>query len=393
MKYGANQFVFELLSISFLQDFNDYGIDFTFKIHDLVHSCAKAIARIEYKLGTGSIEPWHGIFVRHLSFPENQGLDKFPIRRFGKVRSILFPTAGVGANSEDFLDACASGCKCLRFLDLSDSTYKTLPRSIGKLKHLKYLSLENNRNIKRLPDCISNLLMLEMLILSGCTELETLPKALSKLISLQHLEITTKQFVLPENEIAHLSSLQTLKIEFCNNIESLFGEIKLPSLKLLCVTNCRNLKSLPLDIEHCPALETLLVDNCDILELSEGYNDQNSNMRLKVLTVVSLPQLVTLPLWLQGSVDTLQYLSISSCNNLVALPQWLLAMNCLKTICIRGCPNITSLPDDIHRLNTLERLEIEGYPELLRKSQQEVGESSHTHNNIDEPDEVEEELE
>lgn len=77
----------------------------------------------------------------------------------------------------------------------------------------------------------------------------------------------------------------------------------------------------------------------------------------------------------------------------MALPQWLLAMNCLKTICIRGCPNITSLPDDIHRLNTLERLEIEGYPELLRKSQQEVGESSHTHNNIDEPDEVEEELE
>jgi hypothetical protein len=52
-----------------------------------------------------------------------------------------------------------------------------------------------------------------------------------------------------------------------------------------------------------------------------------------------------------------------------------------------------SLPNDIHRLNTLERLEIDGYPELLKKSQQEVGESSHTHNTTDEPDEVEEELE
>jgi len=34
-----------------------------------------------------------------------------------------------------------------------------------------------------------------------------------------------------------------------------------------------------------------------------------------------------------------------------------------------------SLPNDIHHLNTLERLEIDGYPELLRESQQEVGES------------------
>jgi hypothetical protein len=174
---------------------------------------------------------------------------------------------------------------------------------------------------------------------------------------------------------------------------SLFGEIKLLALKVLCVTNCRNLKSLPLDIEHIPALETLLVDNCDVLELTEGHEGQNSNMRLKVLTIVSLPQLVTLPNWLQGSVNTLQYLSISSCNNLVVLPQWLSAMNCLKSICITGCPNIMSLPDDIHRLNTLERLEIDGYPELLKKSQQEVGESSHTHNTTDEPDEVEEELE
>jgi len=312
-----------------------------------------------------------------------------------KLRSILFPTAGIGANSDPFLKACMLMCKQLRFLDLSDSTHKTLPLSIGKLKHLKYLSLENNRNIKRLPDCVCNLLMLEMLILSGCTELETLPKGLRKLISLQHLEITTKQHVLPEDEIANLSSLQTLRIEFSNNLESLFGGIKLLALKVLCVSNCKNLKSLPLDIEHIPALETLLVDNCDILELelSEGHKGQNTKMRLKILTIIYLPQLVTLPHWLQGSVNTLQYLSISSCNNRVALPQWLSTMNCLKTICITGCPNIMFLPNDIHRLNTLERLEIDGYPELLRESQQEVGESSCTHNTIDEPDEVEEVVE
>jgi hypothetical protein len=37
LKYSANHYLFELLSISFLQDFVDYGIGFAFKIHDLVH--------------------------------------------------------------------------------------------------------------------------------------------------------------------------------------------------------------------------------------------------------------------------------------------------------------------------------------------------------------------
>jgi len=133
------------------------------------------------------------------------------------------------------LNACISRCKHLRFLDLSDSTYETLPQSIGKLKHLRYLSLANNRNIKILSDSICNLLLLEMLILSGCTELEALPKGLSKLVNLQHLEIKTKQYVLPEDAIANLSSPQTLRIEFCNNLESVVWRDKTPcSQSIVC---------------------------------------------------------------------------------------------------------------------------------------------------------------
>ncbi|CAJ2671450.1 unnamed protein product [Trifolium pratense] len=319
LKYIANHYLFELLSISFLQDFVDYGIGFAFKIHDLVHDLARSVVRDclpVYYANQVSLDR-----TQHLSFPENLLLDEFPIEKFKYVKSILFPTAEVGPNSRALLNAFTSIYKHMRFFDLSDSTYVTLPRSIGNLKHLRYLSLENNRNIKNLPDSICNLLMLELLILSGCTELEALPKGLKNLISLQHLEITTKQCVLPEDDIANLSSLQTLRIEFCNN---------LPALKVLCIVNCINLKSLPPDIKHVPALETLLVDHCDILEFSEGHEGQNSNMRLKVLTIVSIPQLITLPHWLRGSVNSLQYLSISSCNNLVAVPQWLSSMNILS---------------------------------------------------------------
>ena len=217
--------------------------------------------------------------------------------------------------------------------------------------------------------------MLEVLILSGYT-----PKGLRKLISFQHLEITTKLPVLPEDQIANLSSLQTLRIEFCNHVESLFGGIKLPTLKVLCIANCKSLKFLPLDIEHFPVLETLLVDNCDALEFSKEHK-QSSNLRLKIVNFISLLKLVTMPHWLQGSVDTLHYLLISSCNNLVGLPQWPSAMNSLKTLCVTSCPNMLSLPNDIHHLITLERLEIDGYPEFFQ------------HLTTDEPEEVEKEVE
>ncbi|KAK7396246.1 hypothetical protein VNO78_17114 [Psophocarpus tetragonolobus] len=312
LKHSANQYFCELLSRSFLRDFVDYGIGFDFKIHDLVHDIARYLGRdsiiVRYPF---VFRPEHR-YVQHLSFLENLGIENFPIHKFEGVRTVLFPTRGVGANSDVFLLKCVSRCKRLRFLDLSDPMYKVLSPYIGKLKHLRYLSLENNTNLKRLPNSLCNLLKLEVLILSGCTELVALPKGLRNLISLQHLEITTKLRVLPEDEIANLSSLQTLRIESCNNVESLFGGIKLPTLKMF-------------------------FDKCDVLELS---NNDLSNLRLKIVNLISLPRL-----------------------------------------CVTSCPNMLSLPGYIHRFTTLKGLEIDGYPELLQ------------HLTIDESEEVEEELE
>lgn len=84
LKYSAIQLLLELLSISFLQDFIDYGIGFTFKIHDSVHTCAEIVAWEECKRAPYSSEDRFPVFVRHLSFPENKELDKFPIKRSKK---------------------------------------------------------------------------------------------------------------------------------------------------------------------------------------------------------------------------------------------------------------------------------------------------------------------
>lgn len=282
----------------------------------------------------------------------------------------------MGATGEAFF-TLVSVYKYLKILDLGDSTFETLPTSIGKVKHLRYLNLSGNMKIKRLPGSICKLQNLQMLFLGGCTNLETLPKRLGNLISLRDFDMTTKQSVLPENAISNLSSLEHLSIEFCNNVESLFSGIKLPFLKALYVSSGNRLKSMRLESKHFPALEILAVRNCEKLELSNDQEDQNFNLRLKTIFFYSLPQLVTLSHWLQGS----KHFNILGTNrvlqscNLEVLPDWLPALTSLKLLFIKDCPKLRSLPDGIHCLTALEHLKIEDCPELCNKYKPQVGEN------------------
>ncbi|KAK7244518.1 hypothetical protein RIF29_39341 [Crotalaria pallida] len=369
----TNQYLCELLSRSFLQDFVPLGTSYSFRIHDLVHDLALYISKDECLTMNSKIQNIHGN-VQHLSFAENDFLAKSFTPNFVGVRTILFPIRGVGASSEAFLNMCVARFKYLRILDLSDSAYKTLPRSICKLGHLRYLNLSRNEKIKRVPESICKLSNLQVLDLTQCKELEALPKGLRYLINLQRLGITTKQSALPENDIANLSFLRFLKIDSCDNLDSLFAGIKLHSLKTLVVASCGSLQSLPFDINHFSQLETLVIHNCGNLKLLKGLDNRNSNLRLKVIVLSSLPQLVTLSPWLQECANTLQYLSINDCENLEVLPDWLSTLSFLKSFKIEYCPKLMSLPNDIHCLTALEYLKIHDCPGLCRKYKPQVGE-------------------
>ena len=204
------------------------------------------------------------------------------------VRTILFPVQGVGINSKTLLNVWVSVYKYLQFLDLSYSTCETLPRFIGKLKHLRFFSLCGNRKIKKLLASICMFQNLQVLHLDECTELKTLPNELRNLISLRRLEITIKQSILPDTDIANLSSLEYLHVENFDKLESLFVQIKLPTLRTLLVGRCENLKTLQLGINRFPQLETLMIG---YLELSNGHKDKNSILRLKFLYLISFEDL------------------------------------------------------------------------------------------------------
>ena len=304
----SNQFLHELQSRSFLQEFHVFGNACAFKLHDLVHDLALYVAQDEFQLLKFRNE---NIFenVLHLSFTTYDLLGQTSIPN--RLRTIIFPSE---ANNVAFLNSLSSRCKLLRILQLTDSTYESLPRSIGKLKHLRFLNLESNKELKSLPNSVCKLQNLQTLNLDGCIKLETLPNGIGNLISLRLLRITTMQSSFPDKEIAKLTSLEILSIHSCDNLESLLGEIQLPNLRFLNIDSCGNLKFLPLHV--VPKLDGLMISNCNNLKLSLGLENVTPKLMLKLLYIESLPQLLSFPQWLQGCADTLHSLLIVNCENL-----------------------------------------------------------------------------
>ncbi|MED6206507.1 hypothetical protein PIB30_027449 [Stylosanthes scabra] len=157
------------------------------------------------------------------------------------------------------------------------------------------------------------------------------------------------------------------KKEFRTGLEGVVNGLELASLKTPYLHECQKLKSLRLDAEHIPNLKSLAIDKCPELELSEVLDDQNSKLRLKVLSLRNLPKLVTLPQGLQGYSYSLKNLFISNCSNFEELPEWFPTMTSLNIITIKKCPNLILLSDGMHKLTNLEHLVIRDCSELSKR--------------------------
>ncbi|KAL4649621.1 hypothetical protein ACB092_01G027300 [Castanea dentata] len=326
----GNSYIKELWSRSFFQDVEEKIFSFyTFEMHDLLHDLALLVMQGEFSVMTKNSVIDEK--VCHLSFLECDQEVCMHLKKLSKMRTIIFQIQP----PMSFVEACISRFKYLRVLNLCNSTFEVLSSSIGTLKHLRFLDLSLNDQIRELPNSICKMHNLQTLRLLNCNKLKQLPVGLSNMISLRHLLVKTNHTCLLENGVG-LKSVQFLCISRCPRLKCLFEEMEghLTNLRTLIFYECKSLSSLSLILKHLPALENLMIADCGENCLREGEDNQDL-------------------------------------NSLKALPEWLPSLKSLQRLWIVECPLLSSLPEGMQGLNALKELRIEGCARLIRNCRQE----------------------
>ncbi|WRX24823.1 NB-ARC - like 10 [Theobroma cacao] len=291
------------------------------------------------KLSYDQLPPYLKLCFAHLSvFPKDYEFNYMELIHFWMAHDLL-----QSSNEND--DPIDIGCRYLN--DLSSrsffqdfdkrSSLEVVPKRISGLKHLRYLDLSSNSNIKKLPNFICKLLCLQTLLLIHAG-IEELPSNMRYMIS----------------------------------------------LKMLSIIDCKNLIALPQGIKALTALKILVISNCEKLHLNmtlaskaRGKEDDSqdhhigSGLRLQTLIIGWLPRLEALPNWLLGeSANTLQILVIEECKNLTTLAEWQ-NLTSLERFSIEECPKLSSLPES---MPCLRELSIMHCPSLNERCRPQTGE-------------------
>ncbi|CAF2064476.1 unnamed protein product [Brassica napus] len=181
-----------------------------------------------------------------------------------------------------------SDLQFLETLDLTGNDFKSLPSTMGQIAKLKYLSLQNCRELRALPQLgqlrsLRGLVGVELLELrlENCRGLRSLSEELSHFTKITYLDLSSLEFETIPASIRELPSLGTLCLNKCNHLISL-EELPL-SLSYLYAHGCESLKNVSLSPHH--SIKHLDLSHCFNLhqeqDLLSQFINQGQNQQVK----------------------------------------------------------------------------------------------------------------
>ncbi|CAH1452734.1 unnamed protein product [Lactuca virosa] len=180
----------------------------------------------------------------------------------------------------------------LRFLDLSSNMLDGIPKYLGNLCSLEYLSFDNNSVVVKFPDFLNNLsgctsLTLQQLDASGSQFIGSLSDEIHKFSSLTDLDLSKNQLSGTISEkLWELPRLEVLDVSF-NSLRGSISE-NIGKSKLLSIDLSRNsLQGVPsLDHDHISNLSYL--ENIDLSYCKLGPRFPKWIQTLKNLTYLDI---------------------------------------------------------------------------------------------------------
>ncbi|KAJ0735445.1 putative virus X resistance protein-like, coiled-coil [Helianthus annuus] len=376
-----------------------------FKMHDLMHDMAQHVMGDDFLVIESDKEIIIPNEALHLS--SSCPYYRFSPQELEKLRSLrsIFMFGDKYEPSATFMPISIFGDKyeCsntqlfnhmyMRVLYLSGIKLITLPESICKLKHLKYLNLSYS-SIAYLPESIVYLQNLQVLILRSCRKLYCLPKGLRYMTNLERLDIAYCDLLtrLPIG-IRELTSLRILprfpvgykcgaKLGELGDLNLLEGELEISQLvnagassearsaNLKCKRNLLVLKLNWFDPFRKESRQEMFAYE----EVLEGL-EPNQSLKKMIISkymgnnispkwMVNLRNLVEIQFfWCMncehipslGILPNLRVIKLSFMHSLKCFHDDEINMfTCLRELDIGCCPNLVSLPCNLPRLEVLK---------------------------------------